>query len=131
MATLSTIQQSAFFARWRDYIDNLHEGMRILRALCEEQGGMDEKMCMDRWRAKESKSRLVHILNSQQILLVIFDMRHVTHGMSHITTHSVDVRGPLACQRKKIPTGTYFPQASVNSCCECEPSHVTQGTKYI
>ena len=109
MATLSTIQQSAFFARWRDYIDNLHEGMRILRALCEEQGGMDEKMCMDRWRDKESKSRLVHILNSQQILLLIYGMSHVAHGFSHIT-HSVDVHGPLARQRKKIPTGTYFPQ---------------------
>ena len=26
--------------------------------MCGAQGGLDEKMCVDKWRAKESKSRL-------------------------------------------------------------------------
>eukprot|EP00802_Teleaulax_amphioxeia_P001652 Tamp_01654.p1 GENE.Tamp_01654~~Tamp_01654.p1 ORF type:complete len:1495 (+),score=224.20 Tamp_01654:241-4485(+) len=46
------------FAGWQDYITKLRLGMAKLRAICEEQGGLDEQMCFDRWRAKESKCRL-------------------------------------------------------------------------
>ncbi len=46
------------FARWQDYIMNLRSGVAKLRAICEEQGGFDEQLCFDKWRATESKCRL-------------------------------------------------------------------------
>ena len=52
------IRLKASFRNWRNYINNLHLAMKKLRGVCEAQGGIDEKMCMDRWRAKESKTRL-------------------------------------------------------------------------
>jgi hypothetical protein len=52
------IALKAMVERWQGYVYRLREGMHKLRAICEEQGGLDEKMCIDKWRAKESKSRL-------------------------------------------------------------------------
>jgi hypothetical protein len=52
------IRLKASIRNWRNYINNLHLAMKKLRGVCEAQGGIDEKMCMDRWRAKESKTRL-------------------------------------------------------------------------
>jgi hypothetical protein len=37
---------------------NLRSGVAKLRAICEEQGGFDEQLCFDKWRATESKCRL-------------------------------------------------------------------------
>ena len=56
--TNKAIALKAMVERWKGYVFRLREGMRKLRAICEEQGGLDEQMCIDKWRAKESKSRL-------------------------------------------------------------------------
>jgi hypothetical protein len=46
------------FRGWQHYLEDLHLGQTKLRVLCEQVGGVDEQICFEKWRLRESKTRL-------------------------------------------------------------------------